>query len=307
MCAALLAACGGGSSGSTPDGTPDGSSVDGRAIDGPPVDGTVADARPVSDAIPGCSLPDPYTPPTPAEVGIPAGMAVWLRADMGVSRDTDGLVCEIDDLSGNGHDFTQLSAGARPSVATIGLQPAIEYTGGKSMTRLDVMGLSPTATRTIFAVVQLDVTDARSTFIHQGTLANNHTDLGPEANTFNSAGNLWGLYMTGNAYDSQIAATTDPSIIVWKIDSMTIGQPILDHLSGRVSGLDMTLTRTPAGSGDGNIEDFTAADQSFFGYSNPDQDYQIAEAILYGRTLTAREVGQVEAYLSARYGIALAD
>lgn len=270
---------------------------------------TPDDAAAAPDATPlpvGCSPSPPYTAPTPAGVGIPtAGLAAWVRADLGLSLDGAGGVCVADDLSGRGHHFAQTAPATRPTVGMLGGQAALAITGLQGLEREDLLGIAATSSRTVVVVLQLDDLSARTTPLMQGDTATNDIYLGPEANTFMTGGRRWGAYMTGNAYDGQLATSTDAVIQVWSIDTMAIGAPILAHLSARINGAPLALTRTPAGSGNGNIEGFGSAHRTWLAYPRAGQDYQLAEVLVWSRSLSVGEIGQVEAYLAGRYGIGL--
>ena len=306
-----LAACGGSSSGSI-DAIADSGQSDGgvdAVIDGAVVDGAVPDAGPDApppvDAILGCVTAPPYTAPTPASVSIPAAdLALWLRADLGVSLDDTSRVCEIDDLSGAGHDFRQLTAGSRPAMDVLGGQPALAVTGTQYLQHDGVLGIDGASARTIVIVVQLDATAARSTFFFQGQAGTGGTYLGPEANTFSTTGSRWGAYFTNNAYDTGLATSTGATVYVWATDSMTAGQPILSHLTVRANGAAQTLTRTAGGTGNTNIESFAGATYTWIGSgATAGADFQMAEALVWSRALSGVELGQVETYLMGRYGI----
>jgi hypothetical protein len=271
--------------------------------DAQPLDATSADAA----ALPtGCSPAPLYTAPTPAAAGIPAASLVaWVRADLGLSLDGSGRVCAADDLSGLGHHFVQVVPGSRPTVGTLGGQVALAVVGAQWLEREDLLGIVATSSRTVVAVLELDAPAARSTPLSQGDPATNDDYLGPDINTFNTGGSRWGAYMTGNAYDGQLATGVDPVIQVWRIDSMTIGAPVLAHLSARINAVPLVLTRTPAGSGNGTIEDFAGARRTWLPYPRATQDYQLAEVLVWSRALSLAEIAQVEAYLATRYGIAL--
>jgi len=275
----------------------------------PAPDATAADAS-VPDAtvtpLPGCMPAPPYTAPTPADGPIPgAGLVLWIRADMGLSLDGTGRVCAADDLSGSGHDFTQVAPASRGTVGTIGAHPALAFNGLQSLERGDVLGIAATSSRTVAVVVQLDAPAARSTPFMQGDPATLGIYLGPDISTFNSRGRRWGAYMTGNAYDGNVATSTGAAVQLWRIDSMTIGEPVLDHLSARINGAELTLTRTSGGDGNTRISRFANASKTWISVPRAGQDYQIAEVLVWSTPLTPAEITLVEAYLAARYGITL--
>jgi hypothetical protein len=71
----------------------------------------------------------------------------------------------------------------------------------------------------------------------------------------------------------------------------------------RINAIPLTLTRTPGGLGNTNIENFSAANYTWIGVGLAAQDFEVAEVLVWARALTPAEIDQVEAYLSARYGI----
>lgn len=310
--AVFLAACGGGSSGTSVDASGDGGQtarvdageLDGSAADATPPDAAI-DAPPPVDALPGCTLPPRYTAPTAAGVAIPGdGLALWLRADLGVSLDGSSRVCAIDDLSGAAHDFAQVTAGSRPTMGTLGGHEALAFTGTQYLQHDGVLGIAGTSARTIVVVVQLDTTTARSQFFFQGQVGTAGTYLGPEANTFGTAGSRFGAYFTNNAYDTGLATSTTPTVYAWATDSMTPGQPILSHLSVRANGATQALTRTPGGLGNTNIESFAGATYTWLGSGvTAAANFQTAEVLVWSRALTPTELAQVDAYLMGRYAI----
>lgn len=84
------------------------------------------------------------------------------------------------------------------------------------------------------------------------------------------------------------------------IDSMEIGQPVLSVMHQRIDGAPVTLTRTPAGTGNSLVQSFDAADITYVGF---EAAASMAELIVYDRALTAAEIIQVETYLGTRYAL----
>lgn len=254
----------------------------------------------------GCQPPPPYVPLDPVVADIPSTtLALWIRADVGLSLDDQSRVCSADDQSGNGHHFTQVTPTSRPTVGTLSSLPAIAYTGLQELSHADVLGIDPLSPRTIYVVFEMDATSARTTPFMQGDLTTNDIYLGVDANTFMTSTNKYGVYMTGNAYDGDVATDGDPRIQSQRIDSMEVGEPILDHMTSRLNGKQLALTETPGGTGDQTFFDFSGASSSSIGYPRSGQDYQVAEVLVWSSALTTEEIGKVEAYLSARYGITL--
>lgn len=271
----------------------------------PPPDLLIADLAPL---VTGCQPPAPYTPLDAMVLDIPsAELALWIRADVGLSLDPQSRVCSADDQSGNDHHFTQATATNRPTLGTLGSRPAIAYVGLQELSRPDVLEIDPLSPRTIYVVFALDATSARSTPFMQGDLSTNDVYLGVDANTFMTSTNKYGVYMTGNAYDGDAATTGDPVIQSQRVDSMEIGEPILDHMTSRLNGRQLALTETPGGSGVQVFEDFSTAHSTSVGYPRTGMDMQIAEVLVWSRALTALEIDKVEAYLAARYGVTLAE
>jgi hypothetical protein len=127
------------------------------------------------------------------------------------------------------------------------------------------------------------------------------TYLGIDTNSFNTAGQRFGVYLTNNAYDSDRATDLDPHVHSLVYDTMTPGVPALANMHYRIDTAVRTLTRNPGGLGAGNIEDFSGANFTAVGNAN----LTLAEIVVYGRALDGTDLDAVEGYLLARYGILL--
>ena len=177
-----------------------------------------------------CIAPTGEAPLDATAAGFPAsGLVLWLRGDRGVHKTTANAVCAWADQSGHGAIFTPY--GARPSWSATGLAglPAVRSTtGGEGLSTGGVLGIAPTSARTMIAVSQLVSATKRFQPLHQGKSGTAGTYLGPDTNTFSTAGSREGVYMMNNAYDSALATTTAaPRVHVYTISTMTVGTPVL--------------------------------------------------------------------------------
>lgn len=249
----------------------------------------------------GCRRPAPYTRLSTSSAGIPSdSLVLWLRADVGLGVDELARVCVWEDQSGNTNDVEQPSEGARPATgATLGSAGALTFTTGTNLARGDVLGIAGGGGRTFFAVFQRSDVTTRGSVVEQGQSGTPGTYLGINTNTFNTAGQRFGCYLTNNAYDSDVAADLEPHVHTLVYDSLTPGADVLTNMHYRIDAAVRTLTRTSGGLGNGNIEDFSGANFTNVGSSN----LTLAEVIGYARPLDSTDLATVESYLTSRYGI----
>jgi hypothetical protein len=240
-----------------------------------------------------------------ADAGIPStGIALWLRADIGVATVDGGSVCRWDDVSGNGRSFRP--ATVTPPVAEaagLNAKPAVSFSGpNQHLSRADLIGIGATSGRTIAVIGATSDTTHRFSYFIQGEEGTAGTYFSLDQNTFNTAGSREGVYVTNNAYDSDLATTTATRTHVFSISSFAVGGALPNVLTYAVDGTARTLARTSGGLGNGTVESFTNANFTAIGTANPDfTGMKIGELIIYDRELTAPERLAVEQYFGARF------
>ncbi|MDX2020570.1 MAG: hypothetical protein SF187_10035 [Deltaproteobacteria bacterium] len=261
--------------------------------------------EPNVDAGAGCQLVSTQHT-SAAQAGLPgAGLALWLRADQGVYKDQNNGVCAWVDHGGAGHALLS-AANQRPVfVAGAGnVLPSIQFTGGgKSLSIAGVLGIAPQSGRTYIAVQKLVNTTSRLQAIIQGQSGTPGTYVSIDSNPFQTVGSREGVYVTNNAYDSDVATSTELRVHAFVVNPMVIGSAILPATSYRINGTVATLTRTPGGLGNTNFENFSGANFTAVGVGQSGSDYSLREILIYDHALSAQEIAQVEAALFARYGI----
>jgi hypothetical protein len=287
------------------EGTPDG----GDAASQPEASADAAvEAGPDIDAGAGCLSPGAQAPLSATSAGLPAnGLVLWVRGDRGVYMTAQNEVCAWKDQSGN--DRLLVPSSVRPiwQAASVGGQPAIHFSAlGTDLYTGDVLGLDASAARTFIAVEELVNTTGRFHPILQGQSGSAGTYLGIDANTWQTAGNLEGVYATNNSYDTSTATSTSSRVHVMTVTTLTPGTAVTAAVDYRVNGATQTLTLK---QGSGTIADFSAANFTTVGDvsgtpSTPGYgDAMVAEAVIYNRALTVDERVAVETALKARYGI----
>jgi hypothetical protein len=296
-----------------------------------PGDAAQPDSSPASptvafDAGPGCQPATAQGTLSPTVEGVPAsGLLLWLRADQGVytlasdagapTGDAGAAapqVCAWVDSSGGGWVLQNETAAAPTWTADSGGgHPAIEFASTMSaLQTAGVLGLDPTSPRTFVAVETLKNAGGRFEPVGQGQTGSPGTYIMIDANPYETAGNLEGVYMTSNAFDTALATTALATRVhVYTISSMTVGTPIVPSVDYQVNGSPQTLTLLPGGS-DGTFQDFSAADftsvgSSYTSTTGVGPDAFVSEVLVYGRALTAGERTSVAQALGARYGVTI--
>ena len=254
---------------------------------------------PAPDDDPYCVAPAPYTGITPEAVGVPRnGLVGWFRGDV-LHTLASGDVCRWEDLSGSDNHLVDESD-ARPTTGTIGGMPAVNFdASGDILSRADVFGIFAGSARTFIVVTAQDTNrlSARSLVFAQGAPGTLGTFLMIENNTWQSQGRF-GACATNNAYDGDRAIDAEPHVISYRLTSMTIGDAYAHALTLRVDGIVQTLTPTGQSSGNGQVEDFTAASKSWM-----KPEGTTGELLVYNRSLSDAELTAVESYLTGRYGL----
>jgi hypothetical protein len=284
-------------------GAPDAGAPDAGAPDAGAPDSGAPDAGPARDDA-GCPLPTGLVL-DPAAAGLPdAGLALWLRGDLGVATLPDGSVCRWEDLSGQGHDFFPGTA-TRPRHLDTGLRgwPAVSFSGpNQFLSRSGALGLPATAGRTVALIGLTSDTTRRFQYFIQGVGGTPGTYFGPDMNTFSTAGSKEGVYVTNNAYDADLATAAQIRTHVFSISSFAPGGVINGLIRYWVSGVQRTLTRTPGGLGNGTVESFSSANFTAIGAGyGAFTGALLGDLLVYDHALTDPERLAVEAYFQARY------
>lgn len=240
-----------------------------------------------------------------ADAGIPAtGIALWLRADIGVATVDGGSVCRWDDVSGNGRSFRPATV-TPPVAEAMGLnnKPAVAFTGpDQHLSRADLIGIGATSGRTIAVIGASSDTTHRFQYFYQGQGGTPGTYFGLDANPFNTAGSREGVYVTNNSYDSDLATSTATRKHIFSISSFVAGGALPNVLTYAVDGTTRALTRNSGGLGNGTVESFASADFTAIGTATPGfTGMKIGELIIYDRELTGPERLAVEQYFGSRF------
>jgi hypothetical protein len=301
----------------------DGSSSD--ATVAPDAADAATDASPrLPEAGVGCIPSGDQSMLSAAAEGLPSsGLVLWLRADRGVyilqtdagsasSSDagTPG-VCAWLDQSGQG--WLLGNGGSAPAVwldSGVGGQAAIHFNSGADPLQTSgVLNIGPTSPRTFVAVEELVNTDGRFAPIEQGHAGTPGTYLAIDSNTWQTAGNREGVYVTSNSYDSDLAtASGTPRVHILAISTMTVGSPVLAAVDYRVNGVARTLTAAAANGGN-DLQDFSGANFTQVGgtqfqtTTGVSTDALLAEVLVYNRAVDASEKQNIESALKARYSI----
>ena len=240
-----------------------------------------------------------------ADAGLPTtGIALWLRADVGVATVDGGAVCRWDDVSGNGRSFRPATA-TPPVAEAAGLnnKPAVSFSGpDRHLSRADLLGIGATSGRTVAVIGATADTTRRFQYFTQGQAGTAGTYFGLDQNSFNTVGSREGAYVTNNAYDSDLATSTATRKHVLSISSFTAGGALPNVLTYAIDGTTRTLTRNAGGLGNGTVESFATADYTSIGTASSGfTGAKIGELIVYDRELTAAERLLVEQYFGARF------
>jgi hypothetical protein len=184
---------------------------------------------------------------------------------------------------------------------------AVRFEGRQSLARGDVLGLAPEQARSFVVVARLRDTVERSQLFSQGEPGGLQRHVGLEANTWQTAGGRFGVYVVGNSFDAPLATHRELALHLLAVDSLAPGRRLADPpgLRYRVDGAAQPLALR---SGPGEIAAHFAravrttlgdfAGPSGFGYRG-----DVFELMVYDRVLDAREQRALEAELAARYGI----
>lgn len=261
------------------------------------------------DAGSDCIAPTDTTRLSASAVGLPtAGLTLWLRADKGVYKTADNHACAWEDQSGADTVLVALGPSGRPTWGATGLgnQAAITFpTDNTWMTVGGTLGIGATSPRTMITVSQAIDVSARWESLIQGLGNSPGTYIMTDANTYQQTDQFEAVYIMNNNYKTTLHTALAPRVHVYTIYDMTPGHPIVTDTDNptidyRVNGTKLALgSRLNEGLGNGNLEDFSAANFTDVGVGPG----ALAEAILYDRALTDVEKAKVESVLMARYGI----
>ena len=217
-----------------------------------------------------------------------AGMALWLRADSGVTVDTNNLVSAWADQSGNGHHVGQGSAGNQPTLIASAYngQPALRFNGGsaylQTATAFDLLAGSDDCS--VFVVTRPGAS--------QPTYANlfdySHNSVGFEYEQ--NGNNLNQFYCNGFA---QVQLQAGQLCISSLIKGGTSHQVFYNGQLASGGAAPASLNMAPPRSF--LVGNWIGGGRCYNG--------DIAELLIFNRALTDAETQTVEIYLNDKYAV----
>ena len=229
--------------------------------------------------------------------GVEPDLGFWLKADAGTSSTTDGAnFATWTDQSPNAHAVIAANATREPTFQTdvLNFNPAVHFDGSDGLDVASTLGLGGTSDFTVFAVAD-----------NEPGAFNADTLLGPQLANGRNRGGLQYRTGGGGAYELLSRAHVGGFSLLTTPDAPY--EPALTSFSR--GGNDFTSYVS------GALDTATTSNYSFnfhnmsVGYSHPPFNQgeffqgDIAELIVFNRDLTATEKGQVNSYLSVKYGI----
>lgn len=222
------------------------------------------------------------------------GLVLDLNANLGIAL-TSGAVSTWADQSGAGNDYTQATSIRRPVVtaSVFGSLPAVTNTSSTWLQRA-TSPLSAGSDRTIFAVCKGGPTAGGA----GGALIMFKSTAGSQYIQY-----LWDLSGTKFVYSTGALADTIAGVTIAGTKHICSYTGHVGSIpTSRVDGIPQTV------SGGNNVVNDNGTDISYVGnILSGAQGFvgDIGRMLVYNNILTAGQIGQVEQYLSAVYGIAV--
>lgn len=241
---------------------------------------------------------------------------VWLRADVGVVT-SGSQVTTWQDQSGNGNDFIgRTGSGNRPTIvassAPLGGQPSINFAGnGDHFDDTDAESnyINGMTEFTLFMVYKSDQTGTDRGLWNATTPGGDDATftIRYDASGANGGGSFTDVIKTGilaNDPDNQLESFSDIQTTSAQITSLHWKSN--DSYDIYVDG----ILNNPSSAGPPPTGSISGATTALVGKGGKDQgnqswDGQIAEVILYGRSLSSEERQKIEDYLSEKYSSAI--
>jgi hypothetical protein len=240
------------------------------------------------------------------------GLRLSMRADRGVTTDDKGRVESWIDQSEQDYEFTARGGESLPGLAenAAGGKPAITFDGdGQYFLREDTLGIADGRARTVVVVSRLTDTEARSPFFMQGRLdasGGGSNAYGLEANTFNTDGERFGVYLVSVANDAERATDTNYHVHTLRTRSFPVLEDIRETTTYYVDSTETAFSHTGGGAFNSPFQGTASAIGAF-----PERDAgttlsgEIAAIRVYNRALSTDERTTVETTMADRYGIDL--
>jgi len=235
-------------------------------------------------------------------VGVyPASVAMWLKADQGVTVDGNGYVTEWDDQTGNANTMTQPGGDTYAPLLVpnaINGMPALYFEATNLYNYMYAQpsaSLAITGDMSVFAVMNFNSLNASgSTIVSKATVSlpspYDYYVRSTAVQFYRGNGSVYGL----------VNGTSVPSTGVPHLLGVLMqGTGVLHRLDGTVNGtgtLSTTIADNPAqyvyiGARDDGTNQFNG---------------QLAEMIVLGATASTNDTVAIEKYLGAKYGLSVA-
>ncbi len=212
--------------------------------------------------------------------GVSSDLSVWLKAEIGVTKDANGFVSSWLDQSGNNNNATQALAGQQPhySEFLLGNSPGLTFDGNDFITGLTGM---PTGSYTKIVRFTLNSHTASNNLLSAA-------GAGTHALWYNST-NTARIFHSGNFVTSSIVTPVQtPSVLAATYDTTSNqGSIYVDNVIGG------TAT---------TVNDQSGNSYQVGGFANANYlDGTVSEVIIYNRVLTPAELTAVYNYLDNKY------
>jgi hypothetical protein len=231
----------------------------------------------------------PASPPT-------SGLALWLKADKGVTTNNDGTVSQWADQSGLGNNAVQTVSTSAPKLVTDPKtgKPAVEFDGTSSY-------LAAASTPSL--VIQADISTFCSFDIADVAAAHILWSKSTNARAY-----PWICGVAGGGAMSFTRGNVDGFNPVTSTSVVSPGTPVVAGVSLAGSLASHYLDAQPVGSG---VFGYGALDQGAALVIGALDDFtspfagMLSELLIYNRALSGSDLDLANAYLAARSGITL--
>ena len=229
-----------------------------------------------------------------------SGLVLRLDAGQNVTTGTDGRVTAWDDVTDASNNTVaqnaSAAAGAGPTVSTLGGKPALDFTGGKSLSNSDPLMMTAGSARTIFVVAQAS---------HVGSYGDGGAmlDIGNAPTRFRDE--LW-QYVSEDTQQTYVY--TDSTAWSRAMDGTPalLGSPFISAEvspgAGPKNSVSVALNGTTETLVGGGVGTETSSGYTVSG-SGLTWNGKIAEVLVYDRVLDPTELNTVGYYLQDKYGV----